>query len=184
MSIESIFLTLRGLFVRCISNLPSATDKKLCFTLWQLKLCRKSNDKPVYSKFQIVSLVDFDINISVAWSHVVNTGSVLYALFTLRSSPFITAWTPDDFICLDGGCGSGSFCCNAACSSTPRHIQLPTGIFTGSSCSSTLPLGTHPSIRDRVLHVLTPLHRGVCYQSSYILGYKVCSLVINWAFKV
>jgi hypothetical protein len=80
MSIESIFLTLRGLFVRCISNLPSATDKKLCFTLWQLKLCRKSNDKPVYSKFQIVSLVDFDINISVAWSHVVNTGSVLYAL--------------------------------------------------------------------------------------------------------
>jgi hypothetical protein len=29
-------------------------------------LCRIGNDKTVYSKFQIVSLVDFDINISVA----------------------------------------------------------------------------------------------------------------------
>jgi hypothetical protein len=38
------------------------------------------SDKPVYSKFQIVSLVDFDINISVALSHVVNICSVLYTL--------------------------------------------------------------------------------------------------------
>jgi hypothetical protein len=47
--------------------------------------------------FKIVSLVDFDIYIyiyiSVAWSHVINTGSVLYTLFTLPSSPFITAST-------------------------------------------------------------------------------------------
>jgi hypothetical protein len=34
--------------VRYISNLPFASDKKLCFTLWQLKWCRKSNDKTVY----------------------------------------------------------------------------------------------------------------------------------------
>jgi hypothetical protein len=103
-------------------------------------------------------------------------------LFTLRSSPFITAWTPDIFICLGGGCGCGSFCYKAACSSTPRHIHLSTGIFTVSSCSSTL--DTHPSNGDRVLHVLTPLHRGVCYQISNIMGYSVCFLVINWAFKV
>jgi hypothetical protein len=55
-SIELICLTLRGLFVRYISNLPSANDKKLCFTLWQLKWCRKSNDKTVYSKFHFFSL--------------------------------------------------------------------------------------------------------------------------------
>jgi hypothetical protein len=184
MSIESICLSLRGLFVRCISNLPSASDKKLCFTLWQLQLCRTSNDKPVYSKFQIVSLVDFHITISVALSHVINIWSVLYTLLTLRSSSFITAWTPDDFICLGGGCGCGSFCYNDACSSTPRHIRLSTGLFTGSSCSATLHLSTRPSIEDRVLPSLTPLHRGVCYQSSNILGYTVCSLVINWAVKV
>ena len=33
MYIESICLTSRDLFVRCISNLPSASDKKLYFTL-------------------------------------------------------------------------------------------------------------------------------------------------------
>jgi hypothetical protein len=71
---------------------------------FELQLCRKSSDKPVYSKFQIVSLVDFDINISASLSHVINKWSVLYTLFTLRSSPFITLWTPDDFICLGGGC--------------------------------------------------------------------------------
>jgi hypothetical protein len=54
-------------------------------------LCRIGNDKTVYSKFQIVSLVDFDINISVELWHVTNIGSVLYALLTLRSSPFITS---------------------------------------------------------------------------------------------
>jgi hypothetical protein len=32
-------------------------------------------------------------------------------------------------------------------SSTPRHMHLSTGIFTGSSCSSTLPLSTCPLIR-------------------------------------
>ena len=184
MSIESICLSLRDLFVRCISNLPSATNKKLCITLWQLKLYRKSNDKTVYYKFQIVSLVDFNINISVALPHVINIASALHELFTLRSSPFISAWTPDHFICFGGGCGCGSFCCNAACSSTPGHIHLSTGMFTVSSCSSTLPLSTRPSIGDRVLHVLTPLHRGVFYQRSNTLGCKVCSLVINWAFKV
>ena len=62
-SIELICLTLRGLFVRYISNLPSASDKKLCFTPWELKLCLKRNDKSVYYKFQILSLVDFDIQI-------------------------------------------------------------------------------------------------------------------------
>jgi hypothetical protein len=75
---------------------------------------------------------------SVSLSQVINIGSVLYTLFTLRSSPFITAWTPDDFICLGGGCACGFICCNAACSSTPRHIRLSTGLFTGSSCSSTI----------------------------------------------
>ena len=83
MSIESICLTLRDLFVRCISNLPSATDKKLCFTLWQLKWCRKSNDKPVYSKFQIVSLVDFYIDVSVSLSHVINIESAIYVYLTI-----------------------------------------------------------------------------------------------------
>jgi hypothetical protein len=178
-SIELICLTLRGLFVRCISNLPSASDMKLCFTLWQLKLCRKSNDNSVYSKFQILSLVDFDLNISVLLSHVVNIGSVLYTLFTLRSSPFITDWTTDDFICLGGGCACCSICCNAACSSTPRHIRISTGLFTGSSCSSTLLLSTPHWIGGRTLPVLTPLHRGVFNQSSNILGYQVSSLVIN-----
>ena len=43
-------------FVRCISNLPSASVRKLCFTLWQLKLCLTSNDKSAYSKFQFLSL--------------------------------------------------------------------------------------------------------------------------------
>jgi hypothetical protein len=62
-----------------------------CFTLWQLKWCRKSNDKTVYSKFQNLSLVVFDINISVSLSHVINICSVLYTLLALRSSPFITA---------------------------------------------------------------------------------------------
>ena len=89
-SIELICLTLRGLFVRCISNLPSASDRKLCLTLWQLKWCLRSNDKSVYSRFQILSLVDFDINISVVLSHVINIASVLHTLLTLRSSPFIT----------------------------------------------------------------------------------------------
>ena len=37
-------------FVRCISNLSSASDRKLCFTLWQLKLCLTGNDKSIYSK--------------------------------------------------------------------------------------------------------------------------------------
>ena len=77
--------------MRCISHLPSASDNKLCFTLWQLKWCRKSNDKTVYSKFQNLSLVDFDINISVSLSHVSNIGSVLVTLFTIRSSSCITA---------------------------------------------------------------------------------------------
>jgi hypothetical protein len=64
----------------CIqSNQPSASDTELCFTLWQLKWCRKSNDKTVYSKFQNLSLVVFDINISVSLSHVSNIGSVLVA---------------------------------------------------------------------------------------------------------
>jgi hypothetical protein len=45
---------------------------------------RIGNDKTVYSKFQIVSLVDFDINISVALSHVINIWSVLYTLLTLH----------------------------------------------------------------------------------------------------
>jgi hypothetical protein len=36
-SLSLICLALKGLFVRYISNLPSASDKKLCFTLWQLK---------------------------------------------------------------------------------------------------------------------------------------------------
>jgi hypothetical protein len=70
-------------FVRYISNLPSASDTELCFTLWQLKWCRKSNDKTVYSKFQNLSLVVFDINISVSLSHVSNIGSVLVTLFTI-----------------------------------------------------------------------------------------------------
>ena len=166
-------------FVRCISNLPSASDRKLCFTHWQLKLCRTSNDKSVYLKFQILSLVDFDIHISVLLSHVINTGPVLYTFFTLRSSPFITDWTPDDFICLGGGCACGFICCNAACSSTPRHIRLSTGLFTGSSCASTLLLSTRPWIGGRILPVITPLHRGVFSQSSNILGDKVSSLVIN-----
>jgi hypothetical protein len=131
-------------------------------------------------KFQIVSLVDFDIDISVLLSHVSNIGSVLYTLFTLRSSPFITAaWTPDDFICLGGGCACGFIYCNAACLSTPRHIRLSTGLFTGSSCASTLPLSTRPWIGGRILPVLTPVHRGVFSQSSNILGNKVSSLVIN-----
>ena len=127
--------------------------------------------------------MDFDITISVSLSHVINKWSVLYTLFTLRSSPFITAWTPDDFICIGGGCACGSFCCNAACSSIPRHIRLLTELFTGSSCSSTLPLSTCPWIGGHVLSILTPLHRGVFYQSSNIMGYKVSSLVNNWAFK-
>jgi hypothetical protein len=166
-------------FVRCISNWPSASDRNLCFIFWQLQLCRTGNDKSVYSKFQFLSLVDFDINISVLLSHVINIGSVLYTLFTLRSSPFITAWTPDQFICFGGGCACGYICCNAACSSTPRHIRLSSGLFTGSSCSSTLPLSTRPWIGGWILPILTPLHRGVFNQSSNILGYKVSSLVIN-----
>ena len=148
-----------------------------------MKFCRKSNDKPVYTKFQIVSLVDFDIHISVSLSHVINIWFVLYTLFTLRSPPFIIAWMPDDFICIGGGCAFGSFCCNAAYSSIPRHIRLSTGLFTGSSCSSTLPLSTRPWIGGQVLPILTPLHRGVFYQSSNIMGYKVSFLVNNWAFK-
>jgi hypothetical protein len=64
---------------------------KLCFSLWHLKFCRKSNDKSVYSKFQVLSLVGFEKNISVTLLHVNNIGSVLNTLFTLRSSPFITA---------------------------------------------------------------------------------------------
>jgi hypothetical protein len=32
--------------------------------------------------------------------------------------------------------------------------------------------------------VITPLHRGVFYQSSNLLGYKVYFLVINRAFKI
>jgi hypothetical protein len=131
-----------------------------------------------------VSLVDFDINISVSLSHVINIGSVLYTLFTLQTSPFITAWTPEDFIGLCGGCACGSFCCNAACSSTPRHIRLSNGIFTGSSYSSTLRLMTLPWSRGWILPVLTALLRGVFYQGSNILGYTVSSCVINWAFKV
>ena len=117
-------------------------------------------------------------DISVVLSHVSNIGSVLYTLFTLRSSPFITDWTPDDFICLGGGCACGFICCNA-CSSTPRHIRLSTGLFTGSSCASTLPLSTRPWIGGRILPVPTPVHRGVFSQSSNILGNKVSSLVIN-----
>jgi hypothetical protein len=35
----------------------------LCFTPWELKLCLKRNDKSVYYKFQILSLVDSDIQI-------------------------------------------------------------------------------------------------------------------------
>ena len=124
-------------------------------------------------------LVDIDINISVLLSHVINIGSVLYILFTLRSSPFITDWRPDDFICLDGGCACGSICCNAACSSISRHIRLSTGLFTGSSCSPTLLLSTRTWIRGWILPVITPLHRGVFNQSSNILGNKVSSLVIN-----
>ena len=175
---------MRGLFVRYIGNLPSASDKKLCFTLWQLKWCRKSNDKTVYSKFRNLSLVVFDINISVSLSYVSNIGSVLVTLFTIRSSSCITAWTPDDFICICGGYAYGSIFFNVACSSTPRHIRLSTGLFTGSSCSTTLPLSIRPCIGGRVLPVLTPLHRGVLYQSSNLLGYKVYFLVINWAVKV
>jgi type VI protein secretion system component Hcp len=34
------------------------------------KWCRKSNDKTIYSKFQNLSLVVFDIDISVLMSHV------------------------------------------------------------------------------------------------------------------
>jgi hypothetical protein len=130
-------------YLCCISDhYVRFSDRKLCLTLWQLKWCLRSNDKSVYSKFHIVSLVDFDINISVVLSHVINIGSVLYTLVTLRPSPFITDWMPDDFICLGSGCICGSICCNAACSSTPRHIRLSTGLFTGSSCSSTLLLNT------------------------------------------
>jgi hypothetical protein len=47
----------------------------------------------------------------------------------------------------------------------------------------TLPLSTCPWIGGQVLPILTPLHRGVFYQSSNIMGYKVSSLVNNWAFK-
>ena len=128
--------------------------------------------------------MDFDIHISVSLSHVSNIGSVLVTLFTIRSSSCITAWTPDDFICIGGGCACGSIFCNVACSSTPRHIRLSTGLFTGSSFSTTLPLSTRPWIGGRVISVLTPLHRGVFYQSSNLLGYKVYFLVINWAFKI
>jgi hypothetical protein len=112
-------------------------------------------------------------------SHVINKWSVLYTLFTLRSSPFITDWTLDDFTCLGGGCACGSICCNAACSSTPRHIRLSTGLFTVSSCASTLLLSTYPWIGGRILPDPTPVHRGVISQSSNILGNKVSSLVIN-----
>jgi hypothetical protein len=41
--------------VRYISNLPFASDKKLCFTLWQLKWCRKSNDCRVVEKEEPVN---------------------------------------------------------------------------------------------------------------------------------
>ena len=129
------------------------------FTL-QLKLCRESNDKLVYSRFQILSLVDFDINISVSLSHVSNIGSV-YTLFTLRSSPFITAWTPTDFICLGCGCACGSICCSAGCSSTPCRLRLSTGIFYGSSCSIDLPLSTRPWIGGCALPLITPLPLGM-----------------------
>jgi hypothetical protein len=144
------------------------------FSLWQLKLCPKSNDKSVYSKFQILSLVDFDINISVTLLHVNNIGSVLNTLFTLRSSPFITA----DFICFGGGCACGFICCSAGCSLTPHRLRLSTGLFNGSSCSPTLPPYTCPLIRGRALPLLTPLPLGIFYQRSNILGYKVSSLVI------
>ena len=126
----------------------------------------------------------FDIHISVSLSHVSNIGCVLVTLFTIRSSSCITAWTPDDFICIGGGCTCGSIFFNVACSSTPRHIRLSTDLFTGSSFSTTLHLSTRPWIGSRVIYVLTPLHRGVFYQSSNLLGYKVYFLVINWAFKM
>jgi hypothetical protein len=70
-------------------RLRIAYNQTRSFTLWQLKWCRKSNDKTVYSKFQNLSLVVFDINISVSLSHVSNIGSVLVTLFTIRSSSCI-----------------------------------------------------------------------------------------------
>ena len=146
-------------------------------------MCRKSNDKPVYSKFQIVYFVEFDINISVSLSHVINIWSVLYTLFTLQTSPFIAVWTPYDFICLGGGCACVSFCCSDACPSTPRHIRLSNGLVTGSSCSSTIPLSTGPWSGGWIVPVLTPLQRGVFNQSSNILGYKVSPLVMNLQVK-
>jgi hypothetical protein len=75
---------------------------------------------------------------------------------------------------LGGGCACGSICCNAACSSTPRHIRLSTGLFTVSSCSSTLLPSTRPSIEDQILPVMTPLQQypGL---SSLLLGNQLAS---------
>ena len=35
----------QGVSINHNLNLPSASDKKSCFSLWQLKFCRQSNDK-------------------------------------------------------------------------------------------------------------------------------------------
>jgi hypothetical protein len=134
MSIESICLTLRGLFVRCISNLPSATDKKLCFTLCQLKLCRKSNDKPVYSEFLIVSLVDFDINISVALSIVINIFicivylTILTIYNCLNARRFHLLWLRMWFFLLQ--------CCMFINSSSYTPINWWTKLYNSGYCCS------------------------------------------------
>jgi hypothetical protein len=62
-------------FVRCISNLPSASDRKLCFTLWQLKLCRQSvingedrNVNNVYNTDPMLITCDNKTDISISKS--------------------------------------------------------------------------------------------------------------------
>jgi hypothetical protein len=142
-------------------------DRKLCLTLWQLKWCLWGNDKSVYSRFQILSLVDFDINISVSLSHVINIGSVLYTLFTLRSSPALQQIEPHTQPPPKQMKSSGVQSVingedrnvNNVYNTDPMLItcdnetdifiskstkdKIWNGLFTGSSCSSTLLLSTH-----------------------------------------
>jgi hypothetical protein len=68
--------------VRYISNLPFASDKKLCFTLWQLKWCRKSN---AYNQTRTMSQIDDILWLQCIARGTLDNGSLTAAQFPVSS---------------------------------------------------------------------------------------------------
>jgi hypothetical protein len=124
--------------------------KRAKLTSWEVA---KKTNKPL--KVKQFDSIDIWTDAFINNANVMIDRQDLYYIHCLRYDPHhVYAWTPDILICLGGGCACVSVCCNAACSSTTRHMPLSNDLFTGSPCSPTLPLSTRHWYGGWILPVL------------------------------